>query len=196
MQILWQWLFPEKKTDLRFTLFIESSPLNVPFTYTALYQYSDSLRKALHEIKFKKNQNLINQISLQIIKDYMPHEIDLIVPIPLHPLRLQERGFDHTYELIHKFAYFHKIPLGLDIVSRSTNTKPMFELNPVDRQTEVQDSFDVWPNQGNRLTGKNILLFDDIITTGNTLVAVYTELMKYQPKSIIALGVTRPSFRQ
>lgn len=196
MSILWQWLFPEKENVITFTKFVESSPLALPFKYTALYQYSDSLRQALHEIKFKNNRHYLDQIGLQLIKDFKPDNIDLLIPVPIHPQRLNERGFDHTYELTRKFAYFHKIPINTNIVYRSINTKHMYELNPQDRRAEVDDSFAIWENMAKTLKGKNVLLFDDIITTGNTLLAVYNAIIKYQPKSVIALGITRPSFQQ
>ena len=191
---LLEYLFPEKK--IHTLAFCESAPLSLPLPYTVLYQYSNELRKALHAIKFQNNKQYLDQLAMALLHDFKPVSIDIIIPIPTHPLRISKRGYEHTQKLIEKMAYFHKIPLRTDILYRQNNTQHLHNLNPQERVQELENSFVVWGKQGQALQGKNILLFDDIITTGNTLVAAYTELLKYKPKSIIALGLARPSFRQ
>lgn len=194
MHKLLQFLFPEEKLSTDFVRYVETVPLkNLPFAYTVLYEYSEDLKKYLHQIKFAQDKRLIKHISKKILADHrLGNPIDMLIPVPTHPVRQQSRGFEHTAELIRNFAYFHKIPLRIDMVYREYNTRPLFNLSAAERKREVADSFKVWPTKASELKGKNILIFDDILTTGRTLQAVYDCLLPYQPSSITALCLSRP----
>lgn len=194
MQILWRLLFPDTPETVVFKRFRESAPAALPFSYTVLYEYSATLKKYLHKIKFEHNTKLLTMLAKKILADYHhPRHLDLIIPVPTHPHRARERGFDHTAKLIENFAYFHKIPLRTDIVYREYQTRPLFALSALDRQKEIHASFNIWPTKAAELKGKDILLFDDILTTGNTLKAVYEKLQQCQPKSITVLCLSRPA---
>jgi ComF family protein len=193
LQYFVQFLFPETSENIVFKRFQETQPALVPFSYEILYEYSESLKKYIHKIKFEHNTKLITLLSQKILADYHPKQpLDMIIPVPTHPQRVLHRGFEHTAKLIEKFAYFHKIPICTDIVYRESNTRPLFSLSAAERKAEIYGSFNIWPKMTTAISGKNILLFDDILTTGNTLKAVYTELQKWQPRSITVFCLSRP----
>lgn len=193
LQQIFQLLFPDTPETIVFKRFQENQTAQVNFSYTVLYEYSELLKKYLHKIKFEHNLKLIDLISKKILADYaLPRQLDMIIPVPTHPQRVLIRGFEHTAKLIEKFAYFHKIPIRIDIVYRESNTRPLFNLSAVARKEEIYESFNIWTSTAENIRGKNILLFDDILTTGNTLQAVYVELQKWQPQSITVLCLSRP----
>jgi predicted amidophosphoribosyltransferase len=197
MHKLLELLFPEERPDTDFVPFSENtSHLVLPCSYKVLYTYTEILKKYLHDIKFTHNKKLIAVISNKIIADHHPNSpIDMLIPVPTHPLRVKSRGYEHTTELIRKFACFHKISLRTDILYRESNTRPLFNLSAAERHNEVTDSFKVWSTKTKDILDQHILIFDDILTTGNTLKAVHECLLPYRPASISALCLSRPLIR-
>lgn len=64
--------------------------------------------------------------------------------------------------------------------------------NKTDRQQEIQDAFAIWDNKALELKNKTILLFDDIITSGNTILSIHKALQPYQLKQVYTLAFCRP----
>jgi ComF family protein len=93
---------------------------------------------------------------------------DMIVPLPLHPRRLRTRGFNQSEIIAAKLAELLAVPLETRILTRKRNTP--FQLkarNRLARMRNVRNAFAV--SDPNRVRGKDILLVDDVITTGATL---------------------------
>ncbi len=92
---------------------------------------------------------------------------DLIIPIPLHPARLYERGFNQAEVLARQLSENTGIPLAEKAVRRIRKTKQQAKLSRGKRAKNLQNAFVA---DGN-VRGKNILLIDDVITTGSTICA-------------------------
>lgn len=99
---------------------------------------------------------------------------DIIIPVPLHPRRLRWRGFNQA-ELLSKFLGKHltlgmEIPVFVDILIRNNYTTPQMEIKSFhERKVNIKGSFSVDRKYLKEIKGKNILLVDDIATTGSTL---------------------------
>jgi ComF family protein len=89
---------------------------------------------------------------------------DLLAPVPLHPRRLKARGFNQALLLAQAFP---DKPVGLEVLTRERYTVPQVGLKPRERRENVKGAFDV--PQPAKVKGKNILLIDDLYTTGSTV---------------------------
>jgi ComF family protein len=90
---------------------------------------------------------------------------DCIVPVPLHPLRLRERGFNQSLELARAAAHRLRIPLKVEGLKRIRYTTPQTRLDTQARQTNPLGAFML----NHSLRGSRIALIDDVMTTASTV---------------------------
>lgn len=90
---------------------------------------------------------------------------DLLVPMPLHRTRLQERGFNQAAEIARVLCRHLHLPLDLDACSRTRPTPPQAGLDLQERRRNLRGAFACHRD----LTGKHVVLLDDIMTTGASL---------------------------
>jgi len=91
--------------------------------------------------------------------------VDLIVPLPLHPARLRERGFNQAAEIARRLSALTGIPLRLDGIRRTVDTPPQAGLHIKQRRANIRGAFACNAS----LTGMNVAVVDDVMTTGSTL---------------------------
>ncbi len=89
-----------------------------------------------------------------------------IVPVPRHPARIRELGCDPVYALARALGRRTGRPLWPRALRRARRTPPQTDLSPVERRANVAGSFRVRPGS---LRGRDVLLLDDVTTTGSTL---------------------------
>lgn len=97
---------------------------------------------------------------------------DCIVPVPLHPARLKERGFNQAMELARPLSKRLKIRVRLDLCERVRATDVQSKLDAAERRKNLKGAFAVTGS----VQGKHIALLDDVITTGTTVEALTREL--------------------
>jgi len=133
--------------------------------------YEGVLKELLHSFKYRGKDHLgpvLSSLMIDFIKNYhIPIDaMDTIIPIPLHSTRLREREFNQAEILAQNIAKTFGKDIFSDVLSRSRITRSQTELEPHLRYTNVKDSFLV--NAPLRIAKKNILLVDDVLTTGAT----------------------------
>jgi ComF family protein len=101
--------------------------------------------------------------------------IDAIVPVPLHHKRLQERGYNQSDFFAKGLSVSLQIPFYPTCIERTRNTPSQIHKSKEERMVNVKDAFKV--TQSNLLTDKHLLLVDDILTTGATLIACTKALL-------------------
>ena len=94
-------------------------------------------------------------------------KFDYILFVPLHKKRLKERGFNQAKKIAIDLSNLMDIPT-IDNISRRYNTKKLYKLGKEDRINELKNAFIIKDNTIN-LKNKNVLLVDDIFTTGSTV---------------------------
>ena len=165
---------------------------NVKATYLLNYE-CDIIKQVLYLIKYQAKKNLATQLSSIVTKLYSEKTTKIIIPIPGSLDRETERGFDHISILFSDF-WISKKQSWFPCLKRVTNTPALNKLNKKERQSLLKNIFA--PNNDyncSYLKGKNILIVDDIITTGTSMKEAIQILKKYNPLSISALSICHAS---
>jgi ComF family protein len=131
----------------------------------ALFDYAYPADRMLQHYKYNHALHLSQSFGQLLGEKLLGKPIDLIIPMPLHPIRLQERGFNQSLEIAKVVAKFANIPLAPNICQKIKNTPPQASLKLKDRIKNIKGAF----NCSEKLSGKRIALIDDVMTTGTSL---------------------------
>jgi len=115
--------------------------------------------------------------------EYLP--ADLIVPVPLHPVRLRERTFNQAELLARSLSEELAVPCENDLLIRCRPTRPQTDLTREERSRNVRGAFDL--RGQTRLKGLRILLVDDVLTTGSTAEACARLLKSAGASTVVAV---------
>ncbi len=138
-----------------------------------IYVYNSQIKRLLSDYKLK-NRKYLGNILARIIEKKIQYiilkkKIDVVIPVPISKERMLERGFNQVEE----FLKISKI--NYDEIIRIRDTKHMYMLkNKKERSDNVINSFQINLD----LKNKNILLIDDILTTGATIEEIIREIKK------------------
>jgi ComF family protein len=151
-----------------------------PFDWShALGQYRGTLRQAIHRLKYDGKTALARPLGTLLARSLdassllmdafspEPHKIDLVVPIPLHPARLRERGFNQAERIALYLAQERDWLLDSSSLRRVRRTRTQTALRLAERAANVQGAFAV--RDLARFNGKSVLLVDDVLTTTATV---------------------------
>ncbi|MBM3254892.1 MAG: ComF family protein [Candidatus Omnitrophica bacterium] len=133
--------------------------------------YEGVIKELIQEFKYKRKDYLgyaLSSLLIDFIKEYSiaMDIIEWIIPVPLHKTRMREREFNQAQIIAAYIASEFKIKMLEDNLIRHRYTKTQTDLEGQERLLNVQNSFSVKDNKVIR--GKNILLIDDVLTTGAT----------------------------
>lgn len=117
--------------------------------------------------------------------------IDLIIPMPMHPQRLKERGFNQALEIAKVLTKDCKEKLDYNSVERQTLTPPQASLPLKERIKNIKGAFKVKADKLDKLQGKRIAIIDDVMTTGASLNELAKTLKKAGASHVECLVVVR-----
>jgi competence protein ComFC len=169
-----------------------SSCLQTKFYFDRAFSpciYTGIIKKLIHEFKYSGKDYLgkpLGSLMNEFIRDYhLPVEyLDFIIPMPLHKSRLREREFNQAEILSREVGKeFNKIVLA-DTLIRTKPTKTQTELAIEKRRQNVEKSFRV--NRPEGIKNANLLLIDDVLTTGATANEA-TKILKEAGANIVLL---------
>jgi ComF family protein len=136
----------------------------------SLYRYQSPLREIIHQFKFYGLEGIGVELAERFAANAMElavtTEIDAVVPVPTHPWRLLERGFNPAAVFARAAARALEIPCLEGALRKLRQTPPQSRLDPDDRRRNLRD---VFATRDELIRGKRLLLVDDVITTGATV---------------------------
>ena len=129
------------------------------------------IQHLIHELKYKGNKEagiFLGQQLGEVIKNAPLFQgLDYLIPVPLHPKREKQRGYNQSLMIAQGVHEVTGIPIGDKYLIRAVNTATQTKKSAEERYKNVKDIFEVrFPEE---LEGKHILLIDDVLTTGATL---------------------------
>ncbi|MDN3516201.1 ComF family protein [Aquisalimonas lutea] len=116
---------------------------------------------------------------------------DVLIPMPLHPRRLRERGFNQATEIARGIAAHRGIPLGDRCLRRVRETAPQSGLGRDERRRNMRGAFRAAP----AVAGKRVALVDDVVTTGSSTEEAARVLLRAGAREVVAWTVARASLR-
>lgn len=137
----------------------------------AYYVFSEGgkVQHLLHQIKYKGQERLGEYLGACAGRSFFAKEYDLIIPMPLHPSRLKERGYNQATCVARGFARESGIPMSEMHLLRTKQIASLIGLNRAERYKTLEEVFEVV--RPGELDGLRILLVDDTLTTGATFLA-------------------------
>jgi len=138
----------------------------------SLYQFDGRAAQAVKRLKYARVTSLGRPMAeiLELERGTVPHH-DLIVPVPIHPSRRRWRGFNQA-DLLCEAMPPDMVSKALMV--RVKKTRPQVELSAGERRSNLRDAFVATPD----VSGKTVLIVDDVLTTGGTAVACAEALKK------------------
>jgi len=129
------------------------------------------MRQAIHQLKYRNLRALVVPLA-KLLRDYLitnPVPGEILVPVPMHLKRLRERGYNQSGLLARELGKLTDLTVVDDCLIRQRHTPPQARTSTVDeRRSNIADAF-VCRDQ--RLRDKQVLLIDDVATSGATLDA-------------------------
>jgi Predicted amidophosphoribosyltransferases len=144
------------------------------------YQKGNMVQNLLHQLKYKGKQEvgivLGQYYGNKLIQQIDFADIDMIIPIPLHPKKQKQRGYNQSECLAKGLSESMKIPYYTDILKRELFTQTQTKKDRFNRWKNVKDVFVVEDYEN--ISGKKIMLCDDVLTTGATIEAAAQTLIQ------------------
>src|SRR3990167_7756545 len=160
-------------------------------TARSVFCYTEDSRDLI--LKFKHADNLY---AAPLYGKWMSQILDnikdpLCVPVPLHWMRLFKRTYNQAALLAHEIAHLKGWPYMPSILKRIKRTPSQGHLSQKDRLKNVRGAFSVATFEKPRLSGRTVLLVDDVFTTGATLDACAQTLLKAGAREVHAVTLGR-----
>lgn len=159
-----------------------------------IFEIDKTLQHIIHALKYKKQFKLgifLGEIVGEKVRT-LNWQIDLIISVPIHHIKRAERGFNQSDFLAKGLSKSLQIPSTHSIVKRTRHTDSQTKLNMKERAKNVADAFKV--RKSEKVAGKNILLVDDVCTTGATILECAKTLKYAGALNVYACTVGTTSF--
>ena len=159
----------------------------------SFYNRGSRIRNLIHNLKYKGIKDIgyeLGKIYGLILKNSnFTRDLDIIIPVPLHPSKKRIRGFNQSDIISRGISEATGLPVDTISLSRITVSSTQTKKSRYERWANVEGIFSVADTAN--LKGKHILLVDDVITTGSTIESCATELLKTEGVrvSVVALAV-------
>jgi ComF family protein len=149
------------------------------FTSLYVFEKDKELQRIIHSMKYENNFRVGESLGIQL-GDKLLHEmpiqdLDLIIPVPLHHLKKSERGYNQSFYISKGVNRKLKLVLDKRSVKRIKYTETQTSMNIKERERNISGAFKV--KSINNISDKNILIIDDVITSGNT-VSEFSKILK------------------
>jgi ComF family protein len=157
------------------------------------FQKGSPFQKILHALKYKNNKEVGEVLGKYAAVDLLDSpnftSIDVIIPVPLHPKKLQKRGYNQSEWICNGLSTILNKPLDTTSLIRIRENTTQTKKTVFERYENTDGIFEL--KNKTALIGKHILLVDDVLTTGSTLEACIIALLEAEGAkvSVFALAI-------
>ena len=155
------------------------------------FRFEGVARQAIHQLKYRNIRALAAPLA-RLLYNYLASNSlpgNILVPVPLHRKRLRERGYNQSSLLVQKLSKLTNLPRADNSLTRQRHALPQTQTNTVaERRNNVAGAFTC---RDQRLKGRQVLLIDDVATSGATLDACAVALKAAGASSVWGLTLAR-----
>ncbi len=162
----------------------------------SIYDFNETIRQIAHLIKYKGKKRLALELGI-LSNGAVPGEFftgyEICIPVPLHSSRMRSRGFNQSEWFARGILdnENNRVPLVNDLLLRTRKTGTQTKLNRSERKKNLEGAFVVPQEKRSFVSGKRVLLVDDVVTTGATTEACTLALLEGGCLSVGVLSVAR-----
>lgn len=160
------------------------------FTAPFIFENEKELQKLIHQLKyndrFRVGFYLGKKISGMIKEELQSWNADYIIPIPLHGTKKASRGYNQALYIAKGISHELNIRVLTKGIRRVSNTQSQTKLNLEERRQNMESAFRI---NTDKVSGRKIILLDDVITTGSTIRSCAKELLNKGATKVYALSV-------
>jgi len=143
--------------------------------------YSGALKRTIAALKYEGNPHLAEILGRWMAESWRsanPSKDGIIVPIPMHPSKKRQRGFNQAELLAQHFCHITQLPIAVDGLKRDRATEAQFKLSSAERSQNLSDAFSIGTFL-HKPPSRPVWLLDDIYTTGATAVSAAQTLRQH-----------------
>ena len=157
----------------------------------SVFRFEGLLRQAIHLLKYNNYRALVPVLAEQVYSflKIIKMKADAIIPVPLHPLRIKERGYNQSSLMARQVGKLTGIPVIEGYLLRTVNTMPQVKTSS--REERIKNVQGAFICRKQEFKGNSVIIFDDVCTTGATLNACATALKENLVKSVYGLPLAR-----
>ena len=159
------------------------------------FTYEEPIRSMILRLKYDSNGFIAKALAPYLAAVYIKHiqqlfnEDPVIIPVPLHRSRQRERGYNQSEVLAKELANYLNLPINTDTLIRNRKTIIQKHMDTETRVNNMRGAFNVLPMKTSKIENKNILLLDDVYTTGATTNECKSILYKNGAQKVITLTI-------
>jgi len=152
--------------------------------------FEGPIRQAIHSLKYRRNVALGDALARHMTRfaERLDWPVDVITVVPSGKQRLADRGYNQVALIAKPLASLWNKRYSPKILKRTRETRTQVGLSPAQRKQNVAGAFHA---EAGLISGKNVLVVDDVATSGATLVSCADALLKAGARQVYALTVAR-----
>ena len=157
----------------------------------SLYTRGSRIRNLIHKLKYSGIKEIGYELgriyAVQLKASGFTADIDMIIPVPLHPSKKRIRGFNQSEYISAGVSAVTELPVDTDSLIRILQSATQTNRTRYERWSNVEGIFRV--SDAGAIRGKHILLVDDVITTGSTIESCVNELLKIEDVKVSVIAI-------
>lgn len=159
----------------------------------SIFRYETFILEVIHQFKYGRNMSVGETLASYMAGFSFPDidftDYSMIIPVPLNIKRLRERGFNQSLILARAMGKKRQIPVNFSVLKRQKFTLTQAGSNRNERKQNIKGAFEV--KDSKKIAGKNVIIIDDVYTTGATINECAKTLTMAGAKKVAVLTLAR-----